>query len=95
VQFKRRKDKNHGQLMAAFASHPAVEVLDLYACGQGTPDLLCAIYGVNVLVEIKNGPKAGYTDSQVKFNARWTGPRETVRNMDDVMAVIAKYRGRA
>jgi len=77
--------------MAAFADHPAVDVLDLYQVGGGCPDLLCSIYGVNVLVEIKNGDKAPYTEAQDVFNQRWRGPRATVRDVGGVVNLIAAY----
>ena len=94
MQWKRRKDENHSELMGAFASHPACDVLDLYQTGGGCPDLLVAIYGVNVLVEIKRDEKARYTAAQDAFNARWRGPRATVRDMQGVVNLIAAYGGR-
>ena len=80
--------------MAAFADHPACDVLDLYQVGGGCPDLLCSIYGVNVLVEIKRDEKARYTAAQDSFNARWRGPRATVRDMAGVVNLIAAYLGK-
>ena len=98
MQWKRRKDANHKTIMAAFSDHPACDVLDLYQVGGGCPDLLVAIQGAhgstNVLVEIKNGDKATYTAAQDAFNARWRGPRETVRDMAGVVNLIAAYGGK-
>lgn len=91
MQYKRRKDANHGEIMRAFESL-GCPVQDLYAVAGGCPDILVAVGWINVLVEIKNGEKAKYTEAQDKFNARWTGARATVRDLAGVETLVKAYR---
>lgn len=86
----RRQDANHQPIKRAFEAL-GCSVVDLYAVGAGCPDLLLGKNGVNVLAEIKT--EAGdYTKAQLEFNATWRGRRETVRNLNDVEAVVKSMR---
>jgi hypothetical protein len=62
-----------GALRAAGAS-----VQSLSAVGKGVPDLLVAINGVNLLMEVKDGNKVKsrqkLTEDQVKWHGAWKGP---------------------
>jgi hypothetical protein len=53
-------------------------VQSLAALGKGVPDLLVAIRGVNLLMEIKDGskPKSAQklTEDQLKWHGAWQGP---------------------
>lgn len=45
----------------------------LFRVGEGVPDALVAKNGVDILVEIKNGPKDKLTTAEKTFHAEWKG----------------------
>ncbi len=64
----------------------------------GCPDLLCGVFGITELVEVK--PVTGITrrrelrESQVAWHQRWKGrPPLVVRNLEDCVALVARMRG--
>jgi Holliday junction resolvase len=64
-------------------------VLRLAALGQGAPDLLVyrSCRDAYWLVEIK--AKGGtLTPAQIRFRARWSGPIDIVRSVDEALAMI-------
>ncbi len=72
----------------------------LHQVGEGCPDLLCAIAGDQTfLIEVKDGakpvPKQALTKDQVVWHARWRGKVHVVNSVDQALAVVAFYRGRA
>lgn len=63
----------------------------LHAVGEGCPDILVGVNGVNVLMEIKHG-KNGLTEPQIRWHGAWTGTVYIVRSIDDALAIINKIR---
>jgi hypothetical protein len=55
--------------------------------GKGFPDLVVGINGKTYLVEIKNGPKAKYTEKQIKFIKSWRGHYVSVVSANDAFSV--------
>lgn len=86
----RRRDANHGEIQGAFA-RLGCGTIDLSGVGDDCPDTLIEIAGTNVLVEIKT-PKGKLEPGQERFFREWRGPREIARSIDDVAAIVAKYR---
>lgn len=64
-------------------------VFDLSAVGQGCPDIMVGVRGVNFLFEIKT-PKGTLTDDQVIFHRTWPGQVVVVRTLQDALDAIEK-----
>lgn len=90
-----RKDGNHHAIARAFRQAGA-SVLDLSGVGDGCPDLLIGIAGVDLLVEIKLpvGKRGGTAHSDLNqyqraFHGSWRGRTPVVvRRVEDVEALI-------
>lgn len=87
--YRRRADKNHGDIAQAFRDS-GVSVLDLRLVGGGCPDLLVAD-GMSALVEIKT-EEGELNGRQLKFNEGWKGARFTVRDLQGVETVVKYIR---
>ena len=82
------------------AQAPIVEALLKLGCsvqslaqvGDGCPDLLIGVAGINFLLEIKE-PNAQFTDAQKKWHRDWKGRAHVCRSIDDAQAVTTFYRG--
>ena len=85
THYKKRVDENQKTLVHTFIAMGA-SVLNLSTVGRGCPDLLIGYKGKSVLVEIKNGEKATFTEPQVKFMQEWRGG--AVSRIDSVDAAI-------
>jgi len=87
-------DGNQAELVKAFRAM-GCSVLPLHTIGQGCPDLLVGIRGVNVLVEIKDGsaPKSArkLRPTQSKFHLGWRGPIEVAESTADVREIMRQY----
>lgn len=93
---KSNKDGNDSEITSYFIAFGCL-VKDATAMGEGFPDKIVAIRciggWVNVLVEVKNlDGKNRLGEKQKKFFDEWHGPKEIVRNFEDVKRVVAKYR---
>ena len=64
-------------------------VFDLSAVGQGCPDLMVGVRGVNLLIEIKTD-KGKLTTDQVIFHKSWPGSVVVVRTLQEALDAIAK-----
>jgi len=69
-------DANQKSVVTALRK-AGVSVASLAPVGQGVPDLLCGLAGVNYLLEVKDGdkPKSAQklTPDQVKWHEAWQG----------------------
>jgi hypothetical protein len=83
--YKKRVDENQRAITHTFIAMGA-SVLNLSTVGRGCPDLLVGYRGNSVLVEVKNGEKATFTDPQIKFMQEWRGG--PVSRVDSVEAAI-------
>ena len=64
-------------------------ILDLSRVGGGCPDLLVAVRGVNLLMEIKTD--AGrLTPAQIRFHRNWPGQVAIARTLADALAIIER-----
>lgn len=94
----RKVDRNHGEVIKEFR-RLGCSVQDLSGVGKGVPDLLVGAvspflpFRSNILVEIKDGPKAKLTPDQVKWHGEWKGQVCVVRNLEDVRNLVKLYRG--
>lgn len=52
-----------------------------------------AVDGINLTVEIKDGPKAKLTPDQTVWHREWKGQVCVVRNLEDVRNLVKSYRG--
>lgn len=90
-----RKDGNHHAIVRAFKQAGA-SVLDLSGVGDGCPDLLIGIAGVDLLVEIKLpiGKRGGTAHSDLNqiqraFHSSWRGRSPVVvRRVEDVEPLV-------
>ena len=64
-------------------------VFDLSAVGQGCPDLMVGVRGVNLLMEIKTD-KGKLTTDQVIFHKSWPGSVVVVRTLQEALDAITK-----
>lgn len=95
MNYSWRKDANHHSIVRAFRQAGA-SVVDLSGVGDGCPDLLVGIAGVDLLVEIKlpAGKRGGTAHSELNqyqraFHHAWRGRTPVVvRRVEDVEALI-------
>ena len=77
MRYAAKIDSNQNEVVDALRKAGA-SVQSLAALGKGVPDLLVAIRGVNLLMEIKDGnkPKSAQnlTEDQLKWHGAWQGP---------------------
>jgi len=89
-------DANQKEVVERFEAF-GCSVLHLHTVGQGCPDLLVGISGVNVLVEIKDGGKVEskqkLSDKQVEWHEEWRGRKvEVVKTIADVLELVNRIR---
>lgn len=64
-------------------------VFDLSAVGQGCPDIMVGVRGVNLLMEIKTD-KGKLTADQVIFHKSWPGQVVVIRTLQDALDAIER-----
>lgn len=88
-----KRDRNHAAVVERFKQN-FVSVADTADLGDGFPDLVVSVPGVNLLVEVKM-PGENLTADQVQFRERWRGPFMVVESLEDVDNAAAWMRARA
>ena len=78
-----RTDTNQSEIVEANRQLGS-RVLLLHRVGQGCPDTLAGIHGLNILQEIKHG-NAKLTGDEPAWHASWTGQVEIVRSVDEAI----------
>lgn len=93
----RKVDLNHREIVQIFRSL-GYSVLDLHILGKGAPDLLVAKFGVNTLIEVKDGKlpasKRQLTDDEEWFWKEWLGRLILIQSVEDVIAFDRKHHAR-
>lgn len=86
-----RKDANHN-LIAEFFKSAGATVADTSQLGNGFPDMVIGIYGLNLLIEVKDGDKPPskqqLTDDEFKFFHNWKGWVQVVHSIEDAKRVL-------
>ena len=72
MTYAKRTDQNQKEIVKIFRDAGAY-VIDLSRVGKGCPDLCVGYGGLTVLVEVKNGEKAKFTEDQLFFLESWQG----------------------
>lgn len=93
-RFARRVDANQAAVVEAFRAAGA-SVLHLHAVGDGCPDLLIGLAGVDVQVEVKDGRKVPsarkLTPAEARHHATWRGrPIAVVESAQDALALVSR-----
>lgn len=93
-RYARRTDTNQVEIVAAFRKAGAT-VLHLHTVGNGAPDLLVGIAGVDVQVEVKDGRKPPsarkLTEAEATHHATWRGRRvEVVESARDALELVSR-----
>jgi hypothetical protein len=87
----RRTDANQKEIVTAFRDLGA-SVFILSEVGKGCPDLLVGIFGLNYLVEVKDGkkPPSGQklTEKEQIFFDLWKGQVCILKSVEDVLIFI-------
>src|SRR5512146_999648 len=86
-------DANQAEIIAALRE-AGVSVLPLSAFGEGLPDLLVGINGVNFLLEVKSR-RGTLTPSQQAFFRGWRGQAVIVRSSEEALAAVGRGIGRS
>lgn len=88
-----KADKNQPLIVEAFRAHGCL-VAHTHMVGRGFPDILVGHLpsGRSVMVEIKDGAKAKLTGPETLFHQAWGGLVEIVRSVEDVSALVSKWR---
>lgn len=93
-----RVDANQPEVVAAFRDEGCTVAITS-AAGEGFPDIVVGLDGVNALVEIKDGCKPPsarrLTPEQVTFHSSWAGWVEVVVDTDQARALVRRMRERA
>jgi len=81
-------DANQHTLVAELRAM-GFSVISLAAFGRGCPDLLVGRYGINILVEVKDGSLAPsrrqLNTEQREFHDAWRGPIIVAHTADEVL----------
>jgi hypothetical protein len=95
MRLKARKDENHNDIAELFIAAGA-SVHDTSRLGGGFPDMVISIYGINILIEVKDGNKSPsqqkLTPDEHKFLDKWKGWVEIVRNDQDALRIIKQAK---
>ena len=88
-----RVDLNQSLIVAAFRAHGCL-VAHTHTVGKGFPDITVGYPPRNIvaIVEIKDGPKAKLTGPETLFHQAWSGLVEIVRSVEDVAALVGKWK---
>ena len=88
----KRTDSNHAVIRQAFRDR-GFSWMDTYMVGKGFPDGVVGRYGINVLIEIKDGEKPPskrkLTPDEQEFHGTWLGWVEVVKDEVDVGRICA------
>lgn len=86
-------DANQPEITQAFRSM-GCSVQHLHSVGQGCPDLLVAIAGINFLVEVKDGAKPPskqkLTPDQIDWHCQWRAPVYIVNSVATAVDLVQK-----
>lgn len=88
-----KADANQPAIVEAFRAHGCL-VAHTHMVGRGFPDITVGYPPQNIvaIVEIKDGSKAKLTGPETLFHDAWSGLVEIVRSVDDVAALVGKWR---
>jgi len=83
-----RADNNQEEIVKALRS-VGVSVHVTSQVGGGFPDLVCAIFGKNYLIEIKNPDTYGKLSTrQIIFRDGWKGKVHVVNSVEEALKVV-------
>lgn len=86
-----RTDENHAFIRDTLRKAGA-SVADTSRLGQGFPDLVAGIRGINYLIEIKDGNKIPsqrkLTADEAKWHDGWRGQVCVIENVEDALRLI-------
>ncbi len=86
-------DANQPEIVDALLKAGASVEPKLARLGEGVPDLLVGIRGVNALFEIKDGRKVPskrkLTDDEKVWHEKWRGKVFVIYSVDDALRVLA------
>ena len=89
-----RTDANQPLIVRALRDAGAT-VQILAGIGQGCPDLLVGLAGVNLLMEIKDPMRKpseqALTDDEVEFHAAWKGQVAVVKTVREALTLLERY----
>ena len=90
----KRTDANHDEIRQAFRDR-GFSWLDTFALGDGFPDGCIGKYGINCLIEVKDGSKfpsqRRLSDDELKLHSNFQGWIEVVESIADVISVSRKF----
>jgi Holliday junction resolvase len=88
-------DRNHPEIVNAFQGR-GCSVQTLGQVGDGCPDLLVGVAGMNLLVEVKSYPagtvKGDLSEDQAAWHSAWRGQACVVRSLEDVGRLVQSVR---
>ena len=86
-----KTDANHSQVVNALRQVGA-SVQSLAATGKGCPDLLVGYYGINYLMEVKDGDKVlskqKLNIDQEHWHSIWRGSVHIVKSVDEALKIL-------
>lgn len=86
----RKVDANQGEIIAAFRALGCA-VHDCSGVGNGFPDLVVGLVGVNLLVECKTDAGT-LTPDQVRFIGEWRGLVYIIRSAQEAQDLVVQTR---
>lgn len=88
-----RTDANQTEVVKALRA-AGIAVRVLARMGEGLPDLIAGLRGVNVLLEVKPGDKPPsarrLTKAETEFIASWPGPVYVVTSGEEAVRVVVE-----
>jgi hypothetical protein len=83
-------DLNHSTIVDALRAS-GVSVQSLAEVGGGCPDLLCAVNGLNFLIEVKSGNEL-LNAKQKTWHREWRGTAHLARTVTEAICIADYYR---
>jgi hypothetical protein len=81
-----KRDLNHDSIKATF-EQLGCTITDTADLGNGFPDLVVGICGVNLLVEVKSAD-GELSEGQAGWHERWKGQVAVVRSKEEVISLV-------
>ncbi len=92
MRLRGKLDRNQAEIVRALRQAGA-SVLSLADHGEGCPDLLVGLRGMNLLLEIKDPmqppSKRRLTEDEKTFHASWSGHIEIVESVEEALNLLS------
>lgn len=94
MRYKSSKKDTSQAPIEAFLKQLQISYVSLHFVGEGFPDMIVGVFGINVLIEIKSHEKSKLRPNQEKFHAEWGGSVFRADSVEDVADILLVHEDR-